>query len=86
MSKKAIFKGVFILLLIITHKTVGQVAVENDSIKKIKLKRPSSLKAGDTIVILAPAGILKNRIPTIQKACEISRKLGVKSCIGSPHI
>ena len=85
MSKKAIFKGVFILLLIITHKTVGQVAVENDSIKKIKLKRPSSLKAGDTIVILAPAGILKNRLPPIQKASKLAESWGLKVVLGA-HI
>ncbi len=85
MTKKAIFKGVFILLLLISHKVVGQVEVENDSIKKIKLKRPSPLKAGDTIAILAPAGILKNRISTIQKATKLAESWGLKVVLGA-HI
>ena len=85
MTKKAIFKGVFILLLLISHKVVGQVEVENDSIKKIKLKRPSPLKAGNTIAILAPAGILKNRISTIQKATKLAESWGLKVVLGA-HI
>ena len=83
MSKKAIFKLLFILLLLINYKTIGQVKVENDSIKKKELRRPAYLKAGDTIAILAPAGILKNRKPTIKKASKLAESWGLKVVLGS---
>ncbi|WP_405610701.1 LD-carboxypeptidase [Polaribacter sp. Asnod1-A03] len=43
-----------------------------------KLITPPYLKAGDSIVILAPAGILKNRQETIFKAKELAESWGLK--------
>lgn len=47
-----------------------------------KLKTPPYLKAGDTIAIVAPAGILKNKEEVIQKAKELAESWGLKVVFG----
>nr|WP_159246232.1 LD-carboxypeptidase [Tenacibaculum maritimum] len=49
------------------------------SLKKIK---PPYLQKGDTIIILAPAGILKNRALVIDKAKMLAEKWGLKVLYG----
>ncbi|QCD63839.1 LD-carboxypeptidase [Tenacibaculum maritimum] len=49
------------------------------SLKKIK---PPYLQKGDTIIILAPAGILKNRSLVIDKAKMLAEKWGLKVLYG----
>ncbi|WP_159242987.1 LD-carboxypeptidase [Tenacibaculum maritimum] len=49
------------------------------SLKKIK---PPYLQKGDTIIILAPAGILKNRALVIDKAKILAEKWGLKVLYG----
>ncbi len=48
----------------------------------MKLKTPPSLQKGDTIVILAPAGILKNRKHIIDKAKKLAQSWGLKVVYG----
>ncbi|WP_439130221.1 S66 peptidase family protein [Polaribacter sp.] len=47
-----------------------------------KLKTPPYLKIGDTIAIVAPAGILKNRQATIEKAKKLAQSCGLKVVLG----
>ncbi|PQJ76645.1 LD-carboxypeptidase [Polaribacter glomeratus] len=47
-----------------------------------KFKTPPYLKVGDTIAIVAPAGILKNKQETIQKAKELAESWGLKVVLG----
>tara|TARA_R110002126_G_C10490551_1_gene503854 strand:- start:32031 stop:33008 length:978 start_codon:yes stop_codon:yes gene_type:complete len=47
-----------------------------------KLKTPPYLKVGDTIAIVAPAGILKNREATIEKAKKLAESWGLKVVLG----
>jgi muramoyltetrapeptide carboxypeptidase len=47
-----------------------------------KFKTPPYLKVGDTIAIVAPAGILKNKQETIQKAKELAESWGLKVILG----
>ncbi len=47
-----------------------------------KLITPPYLKSGDTIAIVAPAGILKNRQATIQKAKNLAESWGLKVVLG----
>ncbi len=47
-----------------------------------KVTRPPFLKAGDTIAIVAPAGILQGRQATIQKAQKLTESWGLKVVIG----
>ncbi|TXD53511.1 MULTISPECIES: LD-carboxypeptidase [unclassified Polaribacter] len=47
-----------------------------------KLTTPPYLKIGDTIAIVAPAGILKGRQATIQKAKKLAESWGLKVVLG----
>ena len=44
----------------------------------MKLIQPNYLKAGDTIAILAPAGILKNKQDIINDAKKLAESWGLK--------
>jgi len=46
------------------------------------LKQPPYLKAGDTIAIVAPSGILKNRMGEIQQAQALLKSWGLHSVVG----
>jgi len=46
------------------------------------LNQPQFLKAGDTVAIVAPAGILKNRKPEIEKAKQLLRIWGLNVVLG----
>jgi muramoyltetrapeptide carboxypeptidase len=82
MSKKNIFSLVFLSLLMMNCKTTGQAKVESNLIEKSELITPPYLHKGDTIAILAPAGILKNRQETIKKAKKLAESWGLKVKLG----
>ncbi|MFL0104143.1 S66 peptidase family protein [Tenacibaculum maritimum] len=63
------------ILFMIASSLLGQ----SISLKKIK---PPYLQKGDTIIILAPAGILKNRSLVIDKAKMLAEKWGLKVLYG----
>jgi muramoyltetrapeptide carboxypeptidase len=67
----------FTILLLMTFSTI--IAQE----KTNKLTTPPYLQEGDTIAIVAPAGILKNREDTIQKAKELAENWGLKVVLGT---
>jgi muramoyltetrapeptide carboxypeptidase len=67
----------FTILLLMTFSTI--IAQE----KTNKLTTPPYLQEGDTIAIVAPAGILKNREDTIQKAKELAENWGLIVVLGS---
>ncbi|CAL2102505.1 Muramoyltetrapeptide carboxypeptidase [Tenacibaculum sp. 190130A14a] len=50
--------------------------------EKMNLKTPPYLAKGDTIAIVAPAGILKNRKHVIDKAKELAESWGLKVVYG----
>ncbi len=57
--------------------------IEKDSISKpMKLVQPKYLEKGDSIAIVAPAGILKNKKEVIQKAKELAESWGLKVVLG----
>ncbi|MFY0629022.1 MAG: LD-carboxypeptidase [Flavobacteriaceae bacterium] len=80
MKKRIQFVSI-VLLLISSLSLSGQT--ENDSISKpMKLIQPKSLKKGDSIAIIAPAGILKNKKEIIEEAKELAESWGLKVLIG----
>lgn len=80
MRKRIQFVSV-VLLLISSLSMNGQI--KNDSISKpMKLIQPKSLKKGDSIAIVAPAGILKNKKELIEEAKELAESWGLKVVIG----
>ena len=77
-------KSVFVVLFFISFLSFGQK--KNDSISKhMKLVQPNYLNEGDSIVILAPAGILIQREKIINQAKELAESWGLKVII-SEHV
>jgi len=50
--------------------------------EKIVLKQPPYLKAGDTVAIVAPSGILKNRTAEIEQAKTLLKSWGLHTVVG----
>ena len=74
-------KPVFVVLFFISILSFGQT--KNDSIsKRMKLVQPKYLEAGDSIAIIAPAGILIKRESIINEAKELAESWGLKVIIG----
>ncbi len=80
-SMKRRIKFVSLIFSLISFLSFGQI--KNDSISKpMKLTQPNYLKAGDTIAILAPAGILKNKQDIINDAKKLAESWGLHVLIG----
>lgn len=59
------------------------VAQDINLSKNVKtLIQPPYLKAGDTVAIVAPSGILKNRTAEIERAVKLLESWGLKAVIG----
>ncbi|TYA74012.1 LD-carboxypeptidase [Seonamhaeicola marinus] len=62
------------------HTTIAQ----NEPLKQeLNLKQPPYLKAGDTVAIVAPAGILKNRKAEIEHAKALLKRWGLHVEVGT---
>ena len=74
-------KYVFAVLFFVSFLSFGQK--KNDSIsKRMKLVQPKYLEAGDSIAIVAPAGILIQREEIINQAKELVESWGLNVIIG----
>jgi len=74
-------KSVFVVLFFISFLSNAQT--KNDSISKhMKLIQPKYLKTGDSIAILAPAGVLIQREEIINQAKELVEGWGLNVIIG----
>ncbi|PKQ45808.1 S66 peptidase family protein [Confluentibacter flavum] len=57
-------------------------AQDNQSKQTKTLKQPPYLKAGDTVTIVAPSGILKNRTAEIEQAKALLKSWGLHTVVG----
>lgn len=81
MSKNLLTIHIIYVVFFLGIKTM--LAQSKDSFKQeIALKQPPFLKAGDTIAIVAPAGILKNRTVEIEKAKALLKSWGLHAVVG----
>ncbi len=68
-------------LLFLGENNQSQVH-ESKKIKPITLIQPPYLKAGDTVAIVAPSGILKNRQKEVQQAVDLLKSWGLHAIVG----
>ncbi|WP_298555817.1 LD-carboxypeptidase [uncultured Algibacter sp.] len=75
---------IFSLFCIAFSFGMNKASSQNTAIEKQNntLKQPPYLKAGDTVAIVAPSGILKNRIGEVQQAQALLKNWGLHSVIG----
>lgn len=60
-----------------------QITVDDsNNLKQETLIRPPYLKAGDTVAIVAPSGILKNRQQEVQQAVDLLKSWGLNALVG----
>jgi len=78
MIKKACF-----ILLLFSCGTINTLAQNNATIKiPSKLIQPPYLKAGDTVAIVAPSGVLKNRTEEVIRAKELLESWQLNVVVG----
>ncbi|WNH08523.1 S66 peptidase family protein [Thalassobellus suaedae] len=72
-----------ILFLAIFLLGIADLSAQNISLNKTStLIQPPYLKVGDTVAIVAPSGILKNRNPEIEKAKSLLKSWGLHTVVG----
>jgi muramoyltetrapeptide carboxypeptidase len=84
MSKMLLTLSLFCIIFFFGNQTSN---AQNGTFEKQEntLKQPPYLKAGDTIAIVAPSGILKNRTGEIQQAQALLKSWGLHVVVGK-HI
>ena len=88
--QKAVFmilRGHFIYLiytfaLVIQLNVNAQDKTDNSTEMTSELIQPPYLKAGDTVAIVAPSGILKNREREVQQAVDLLKSWGLHAVVG----
>ncbi len=71
------------IALVINSNIYAQNAIDNPSEMTSKLIQPPYLKAGDTVAIVAPSGILKNREREVQQAVDLLKSWGLHAIVGN---
>ncbi|WP_204344315.1 S66 peptidase family protein [Psychroserpens algicola] len=74
----------YFLFLILLCFFFGNVTAQDKSVLKNQavLIQPPYLKAGDTVAIVAPSGILKNRDEEVERAVKLLHSFGLKTVVG----
>lgn len=74
--------GMLSCILLLSNFYLLAQTKKDSIVKSMKLKTPPYLTKGDTIAIVAPAGILKDKKEIIQKAKETAESWGLHVIIG----
>lgn len=80
--RSTIFQICIAIILGINSCALAQNEIDNSTEMTSKLIRPPYLKAGDTVAIVAPSGILKNREREVQQAVDLLKSWGLHSVVG----
>jgi muramoyltetrapeptide carboxypeptidase len=70
----------FSLLLVLNVN--AQNEIDNSTEMTSELIQPPYLKAGDTVAIVAPSGLLKNREREVQQAVDLLKSWGLHAIVG----
>ncbi len=70
------------IVLAINVDLYAQNKIDNSSEMTSKLIQPPYLKAGDTVAIVAPSGILKNREREVEQAITLLESWGLHTIVG----
>jgi len=73
---------IFAIIIVVNLDMQAQKIIDNSTKMTSKLIQPSYLKAGDTVAIVAPSGILKHREREIQQAVDLLKSWGLHSVVG----
>lgn len=81
MSKNLLTLSLICAVFIFGNNTIS---AQNNTLQKhhVTLKQPPYLKAGDTVAIVAPSGILKNRTKEVEQAKALLKSWGLHVIVG----
>ncbi len=74
--------SIFIFFIAVNKPIYAQNKTEKQSMMNSELIQPPYLKAGDTVAIVAPSGILKNREREIQQAVDLLKSWNLHPIVG----
>ncbi|PYE83144.1 muramoyltetrapeptide carboxypeptidase [Winogradskyella epiphytica] len=77
-----IFYFIFAIVLLLNLNLFAQSEIRNTSEMTNKTIQPPYLKAGDTVAIVAPSGILKSREGEVQQAVKLLKSWGLHAVVG----
>ena len=81
MSNRLLTLSLFCVIFFCGEKPVlAQNAISE--IQNMTLQQPPYLKAGDTVAIVAPSGVLKNRIKEVEQAKALLKSWGLHPYVG----
>lgn len=80
--RQAIILSFFTIILHVNQAIYAQNETDNSSEMTSELIRPPYLKAGDTVAIVAPSGILKNREREVQQAVDLLKSWELNAVVG----
>ncbi|WP_299112345.1 LD-carboxypeptidase [uncultured Winogradskyella sp.] len=80
--RPAIIVSFFAIILVFNEAICAQSKTDNSTKMTSELIRPPYLKAGDTVAIVAPSGILKNREREVQQAIDLLKSWGLHAVVG----
>tara|TARA_R110000868_G_scaffold97875_2_gene269233 strand:+ start:9164 stop:10183 length:1020 start_codon:yes stop_codon:yes gene_type:complete len=81
MPKRTLILSVLCVVFFFGKKSVSAQNIASQK-HDTTLIQPPYLKAGDTVAIVAPSGILKNRSPEIEKAKALLKSWGLNVLVG----
>ncbi|WOD44823.1 S66 peptidase family protein [Hwangdonia lutea] len=75
-------KNILILVLSCSLFLFGNISISAQDMAPKKLIQPPYLKAGDTVAIVAPSGILKNKFKEIEATRTLLKSWGLHTVVG----
>ncbi len=81
--RQAILVSFFSMAMVFTKAVYAQSEADNSSKMISEFIQPPYLKAGDTVAIVAPSGILKNREREVEQAIDLLKSWGLHSVVGA---
>ena len=83
MSYKSYFLYLLVIVILVGGNDIkAQTESDNTTEMTSKLIQPPYLKAGDTVAIVAPSGILKSREREVQQAVDLLKSWGLHAIVG----
>jgi muramoyltetrapeptide carboxypeptidase len=80
MTKNTFILSLFCLVFFFGERTLSAQHIQSQNTQI--LIRPPYLKAGDTVAIVAPSGILKNKTGEVQQAKDLLKSWGLNVVVG----
>jgi muramoyltetrapeptide carboxypeptidase len=82
MSNRLLTLSLFCVIFFCGEKPILAQNATSET-QNMTLQQPPYLKAGDTVAIVAPSGVLKNRIKEVEQAKTLLKNWGLKVVVGT---